>query len=304
METKWRQFSLRWFLDKKGVSMHDSLIRLIAALTILYFHQGCGSNGSGEELTPSNDACSVIGLPTKVVGGSACGNLQTAPVVRVLQRVRDKAGERYLVVCTGTLISTKHVLTAAHCFLDQVSQPYEIIGGAIGLGEIRSLEIIPAESIQKHPDFSLQDGRLLKNDAAILTLSKNVSVAPLSIFASEQVDEGDLASVFGYGQRQIGDEVSTSANDPNQLISGQMRISSVSSSHIFVEYDGQGVNVCFGDSGGPLIIAQSGKMGIAGVVSASTRRDCNVGDVTAFTNLTNEDLLSWIIRIAPDASLV
>merc|ERR1712088_612024 len=148
--------------------------------------------------------------------------------------------------CGGTLISSTHVLTAAHCTQTDASS-IRVLLGEHNIADSVFNRVDVAEIIN-HPDY---DGRTTDNDYAILRLSQAVTftneVAPACLPADTGATyAGVLATVT----------TNTECNNAYGSITANMICAADS-----------GKDSCQGDSGGPLIAAENGRQALIGVVS-------------------------------------
>ncbi|NMC63145.1 MAG: trypsin-like serine protease, partial [SAR324 cluster bacterium] len=220
----------------------------------------CGGGGGDSEQTKA--ACSIIGLNTKIIGGEACSDLDRASIVRIMALVEVDNDLYPVPVCTGTMVTSDTVLTAQHCLItDFAGYPVRNLG--IYSGEPGSGNLIAASLYLRAPGYRYEAsvGRIF-NDAALIKLRESSNLPSIPILLSRSVDIGETGYVYGYG--------ATAENqDPNDvtffdLEAGTMNIQNVTPNHIFVAFDGGSVNVCNGDSGGPLIVLVDGEPAIAG----------------------------------------
>ncbi len=233
---------------------------------------------------PDNNSCDVLGLNNKIVGGTSCANPELSAVVRIVLTTNDDQ----IANCTGTMITSNKLITAAHCFEDVASATVEIGDQPL---TIRSIN---AKVVYIHPDFNDPNNTTNRNDIAILELVSNAGLPVMPILLGRDLDVGEIVSVFGYGQEDSGDVSST-------LRSGEMKISDVNNDFVKALYEGTGSNVCFGDSGGPLFASHNGRVAIFGTTSFGTRTDCQSGDNTSFVKLQSADALEFINRNAAGA---
>lgn len=268
--------------------------KIALALLVLGLY-ACGGGGSdGEDL--STDACGVLGLPTKnakIVNGTACNSLDDSPVVRIV--VLDSAGEP-LGLCTGTMITSNDVLTAAHCVVNGTS------GAAIIYGDSGSTKSVRVSSITQHPEYrpvaQVGDTFAAFNDIAIFSLASPINLPTLPILSSSYVASGEEISIFGYGTDENG------TLDFTDLKSGEMAVDSVSDNHISTFFTGSGSNTCQGDSGGPAVTQRTGVAAIAGVTSTGTAQGCGTGDNSLFINMGSTKALDFVLSLVPDAGLI
>lgn len=179
--------------------------------------------------------------------------------------------------CSGTLVKPNWVITAKHCGLSAGVQPF-CFGNDPGAPN----HCISSVRVVDHPDVDLTLVELAEDARVRLP-----GVAPLGVMLDAMGDEwiGRRAEAAGYGLTEVG-TLGTRyfTSEPIVSLTGG-----------FVTIDGQGQRgVCFGDSGGPvLIIADNGTVRVAGVLSKGdesclgrdhfTRTDLNLGWIEEHT---------------------
>ena len=250
-----------------------SLIAMISAASIAV--AGCGGGGGGGGSDPAIDACSTL----KIAGGSECPDAPNQIVVV------DTAGGQ----CSGTFITTNQVLTAAHCFADG-GRSARIHSQYFSYGSSR---------VQVHPSFnpfSPSD----QNDVAVVTISQNAPVRPVSINTSRGVAEGDSVVTYGFGLDQNYDNYNDRIDSGEAPLKGtSLEVIGVSDFAVETLSDGSG-DTCQGDSGGSLLLdGNNGQPGIVAIVRTGPAACQVTGGASDNTNLQAASVLNFVKRAAP-----
>lgn len=258
-----------------------------AALSLAFVLSSCGGGGGSDSSSVSTNACSVLGLNTKIINGTQCGESPSAAVVRVITLSQDRKTSG---LCTGTALSSSTVLTAAHCF----SEPTSLVVVEINNVDYR------VSKISVHPNYKagrLSDGELAGfNDVAILHVNLPAAVATLPLLESRPVKSGDVMSIFGFGL--------DAANNAGVFRSGQTEVSRVFETHILSEFSGKGSNTCKGDSGGPAVITENGRPALVGVTSTGSATECGGDDLSLYVNLQDSEVLNFISQEVPNVQVL
>lgn len=255
-------------------------MRYLILLTLTLLASGCGQQSSSEH--------SSSNINTRIINGVAAAPGVGTQIVSI--NTTYKNGD--IGLCSGTAISDFAVLTAAHCVIDTSSVAISALGRPV-----------PASEIHIAPGFfdDISVGAIF-NDLAVLRTKEPLGVGALGILGSRAPISSETIQIYGYGIDQDGNYGS--------LLNGAMTLSLVTPNHLFANFDGRGSNTCAGDSGGPALVSVLDQIGntvgiaIAGVVSSGTREDCQKGDTTLFTNLTDPALVSFVLSVAPEASVL
>ena len=232
---------------------------------------------------------------SRIIDGTAVSETQYPHVARL-----TVGGE---LLCTGTLVGSRHVLTAAHCFFGDNNK--RAVGETDVVARINGTEYRSA-AVTIHPSYRSRAGACVEKetDAAVIELSNDVAgLTPIPLLDSP-VPVGASVLLAGYGTQGTG---STGQDDTIPPV-GTINIGSTvvegfgdnvgeqdtSSSYYYWVFGNGESNTASGDSGGPAFYDVGGQFFISGIT-------CGGGGNAEFTTdsfNTRADLIkAWVDSI-------
>lgn len=250
----------------------------LSLLALVLVLSACG--GGGGTNTADNSQTE------RIINGTSVSSAEAPQFIEI--GIIDKAGNGY--TCSGTAIDGDSILSAGHCFKLAVASV------AVRAGD----RVIPVKSVTVHPGYNEQSTAIF-NDVAVLKTAGVHGIPPLGILKSAPVTAGSTIGIWGFGVDENG--------VLGSLKEGSMTLSDVTPNHLIASFNG-GQNTCNGDSGGPAtetLLDAAGNVtavGVVGVTSTGSLVDCGKGDTSLFTNLQNDEILNFILSVAPGTTIL
>jgi hypothetical protein len=230
--------------------------------------------------------CGFVPAPASAIVGGAGPAPAGAPHAAVM--LTGPTG-----LCTGVLLATDIVLTAAHC----------LAGGALKLLEFdaaRKPLLTAIRASARHPAFDAKaaERHRVTADVALLRLETPRALAPAELAPpSDAIKVGERFLVAGYGVAVPGDGKSSGTLRAATLIAtgqpGSLQFRLVDPAG---KGERAGLGACTGDSGAPVFRDVAGTLAVAGVVSWSTGPQLSdgCGGLTGVTPLVR--YRAWIVE--------
>lgn len=248
--------------------IETNIIRLVALILII------GTASCSEANDPSSSDIMIYG------GDEVPAN----EWMHVAAVTSERSNGTHEIICSATLISDRHLLTAGHCldsFIQARDRESALARLRVYFGPGEEGGILPADSAVLnlttafvHPALRLHPGG--NADIAVLTLNAPVrSIRPIPIIASydkflQQVEEGSVVKLIGFGRRDD--------HGLGRKFLADSTARQISAWESFAGKDGR--DSCTGDSGGPGYIANSsGRWVQYAVVSRGSSFQCGNGGI-------------------------
>lgn len=205
--------------------------------------------------------------------------------------------------CGGTLINSRYLLTAAHCVFGAPANEIEVLLGSADLTS--GGERVNVQAVRSHPEF----GQTIDYDVALLRLEGSHMRPRVYL---QHPDEpaystpGDTATAIGWGQIGSGTDGQDTdilqrttlpliTNDECDKVAGTF-FASITQRVICAGAERLGRGVCFGDSGGPLLVPYEESWMEVGISSFLVNRDQCGNIPAAFARVS--ELYDYIVAVA------
>jgi secreted trypsin-like serine protease len=211
----------------------------------------------------------------------------SAPAYGVIAGVATRNGEfgatgafldvgLHRVTCTGTLISSTLVLTAAHCIRNRAGLLKFSLGSDPLENRAQTFDVV---RVYAHPQFSARPGPSeYMHDIGLAVLSSPAPNPTVAQLPKDKVTavSGARVTLVGYGPVMLDDQ--------RRIRNvGEATITALSSFEAIVGAYGVGATNCHGDSGGPAFALDSSGALVAWSVASRSESDsdtsCSLGTI-------------------------
>lgn len=164
------------------------------------------------------------------------------------------------LICGGSIIDNKYVVTAGHCAEGQSASDLSIRAGSSSSSSGGTT--VGVSSIAVHPDYDAQN---VNNDIAILTLDEELKygdgIAAVKLPTSSSLPSaGTIGTITGWGALKEGGNVSPTLQfvdvpvvDKKTCSSDYQGFNEITDSMLCAGEEEGGKDGCQGDSGGPFV---------------------------------------------------
>ena len=217
------------------------------------------------------------GFSPRIVGGRPAVKGEWPWIIQLVDTgaVNLKQGHR----CAGALVHTRWAITAAHCLTDDFGKPLspDAVAAVTGVYDLKtdSNAPMPVARFIIHPDYD--PDQYWNADIALLELAWDVDLSSAPIINPDTNLDGKEGVVLGWGDvtgwhdfpdRLHQATVPIIANDQcnEAFIQSPSYPSPPITEHMLCA-GAPGMDACRNDSGGPLVVSDGNRYGLAGIVS-------------------------------------